>query len=289
MRARIDWQGTIIPRAKEFIESYDYRPSLRQIFYRLVASLLIPNIESAYKRLSRVLVVARERGVINPLALADRIRESHGGDYGWEDPEDFIKDRIEQFSEAWQEYSRPLWSSQQSLPILWVEKDALYPAVVQVADRYRVRVYQGRGYSSFPQVYEAARQFDSDELSVLFLSDFDPSGEDMARDIKDRLSRYGAGEFTVKKVALTREQVTAYHLPPMPAKKADPRFKAFAESHGNKAVELDALPPEELEKIIVREIESYIDAKTWNKEIERAEGEQKKVKTALRELARKLR
>jgi len=28
----------------------------------------------------------------------------------------------------------------------------------------------------------------------------------------------------------------------MPAKKSDPRFKAFAESYGDRAVELDALP-----------------------------------------------
>lgn len=288
MKKRIDWQGKIVPRAKEFIESYDYRPTLRQIFYRLVASLLIPNRESAYKSLSRVLVLARERGIIDPLALADRIRESHGGDHGWWGPEDFIKDIIKEFSQAWKGYRRLLWSTQQTLLVLWVEKDALYPAVVQVADKYRVKVYQGRGYSSFPQVYEAAKEFDSDKLFVLFLSDFDPSGEDMARDIKDRLSRYGAGEFRVKKVALTKDQVTEYHLPPMPAKKADPRFKSFAESYGDKVVELDALPPEELEKIIVQEIKSYIDVNTWNKEVQREKQEGKKVETMLKELMKKL-
>ena len=116
MKNRIDWQGIIIPKVKELIESYSYQPTLRQIFYRLVARLLIPNTKVAYKSLSRVLIKAREKKVIDPLALADRIRESHGGDYGWEDPQDFVNEQVKSFIEAWQMYTRPMWTSQQ---IIW--------------------------------------------------------------------------------------------------------------------------------------------------------------------------
>lgn len=288
MRNRIDWQGVIVPRVKNLIASYSYRPTLRQIFYRLVAALLIPNTEVAYKSLSRSLTHARERLIIDPLALADRIRESHGGDYGWKDPKDFIVERIEEFGKAWQIYARPLWTGQQILPILWVEKDALYPAVSQIADRYRVKVYQGRGYSSYTQVYEAAQEFDSANLSVLFLSDFDPSGEDMPRDIRERLEKYGAGEFKLKKLALTGDQVRDYGLPPMPAKRSDPRFKAFVQSYGDRAVELDALPPDELEKIIVKEVEDHIDPDAWNREVERTKKEKEKVRELIQRLVEKL-
>ena len=196
--------------------------------------------------------------------------------------------QIEEFAKAWEIYTRPLWTSQQILPIPWVEKDALYPAVNQIADRYRVKVYQARGYSSYSQVYEAAREFDSANVSVLFLSDFDPSGEDMPRDVKERLEKYGAGEFTLKKLALTREQVKDYGLPPMPAKKSDPRFKTFVESYGDRAVELDALPPEELEKIIAEGIESYIDPQIWNKELEKIEEQKNEAKKVIEELAKRL-
>jgi len=288
VKNRIDWQGIIIPRVKELIRSYNYRPTLRQIFYRLVAVLLIPNTETRYKYLSRVLRIAREREIINPLALADRIRESHGGDYGWENPDSFINERVEEFTKASEIYTRPIWTSQQTLPILWVEKDALYPAVIQVADRYRVKVYQARGYSSYSQVYEAAREFNSANVSVLFLSDFDPSGEDMPRDMRKRLERYGAGNFTLKKLALTREQVRDYSLPPVPAKRSDPRFKTFAESYGDKTVELDALPPEELERIIVNEIKSHIDSKIWNEEFEKIKTEKEKVRKLIQGLAERL-
>ncbi len=288
MKNRIDWQGIVIPRVKKLIQTYSYRPTLRQIFYRLVAALLIPNTEVTYKSLSRALTAARERGIIGPLALADRIRESHGGDYGWESPEDFINQQMEEFRKAWEMYTRPLWTSQQILPILWVEKDALYPAVTQIADRYRVKVYQARGYSSYSQVYEAAREFESANLSVVYLSDFDPSGEDMPRDVKERLEKYGAGQFSLKKLALTRQQVRDYGLPPMPAKKSDPRFKTFVESYGDRAVELDALPPDELEKIIVKEVENHIDPKTWNRDLEKIKKEKEKVRKLIQRLVEKL-
>jgi len=35
-------------------------------------------------------------------------------------------------------------------------------------------------------------------------------------------------------------------LPPVPAKRTDPRYKKFVRRHGNRAVELDALPPQVL-------------------------------------------
>ncbi|MBA7587344.1 hypothetical protein ES708_29373 [subsurface metagenome] len=63
--ARIDWKGMIIPKVKELLGSFSYRPTLRQIFYRLVAALLIPNTEVTYKSLSRSTVDAREEAHIS--------------------------------------------------------------------------------------------------------------------------------------------------------------------------------------------------------------------------------
>ncbi|GAI79651.1 unnamed protein product, partial [marine sediment metagenome] len=80
---RIDWQGVIIPRVKGIIGSYSYRPTLRQVFYRLVAALFIPNTEVTYKSLSRATVLAREQEIIDPLCFDDRVRTSSGGDYGY--------------------------------------------------------------------------------------------------------------------------------------------------------------------------------------------------------------
>ena len=282
---KIDWKGTIIPRVKGLLDSFTYRPTLRQIFYRLVADLLIPNTEVAYKSLSRATVDAREEGLIEPLAFQDRVRTHQGGDYGFNSPDEFIGCILDQFRQSPNQYTRPLWTSQQLMPIIWLEKDALFTPITTIASRYRVKTYAARGYSSFTAIYEAAREIDTAKPTrVLQLTDFDPSGEDMVRDLEDRLTRYGAINFELEKIALTKEQVSTLGLPPMPAKRSDPRYEKFAASYGDMAVELDALPPNELERIIVTAIEGLIDQDTWNAEIEKAEQEREIVRHRIKEL-----
>ncbi len=47
MSARLCWV-TILVRAAEIVRSYSVGVTLRQLFYRLVSELLIPNTRSAY-------------------------------------------------------------------------------------------------------------------------------------------------------------------------------------------------------------------------------------------------
>ena len=284
---RIDWKGIIIPRVKELLDSFSYRPTLRQIFYRLVAALLIPNTEVTYKSLSRATVVAREEATIDPLAFQDRVRTHTNGDYGYLSPDEFIDDRLDQLRESPENYTRPMWSTQQTMPIIWLEKDALFTPITEIASRYRVKVYAARGYSSFTSVYEAAQDIQRlmIPVKVLQLTDFDPSGEDMVRDLEDRLTRYGRLiQFELTKIALTSDQVSTLGLPPMPAKKSDPRYNRFAQSFGDQVVELDALPPDELERIVSTAIQELIDQDAWNAEIEKAKQEQEEARRRIEEM-----
>jgi len=175
------------------------------------------------------------------------------------------------------------------MPIIWLEKDALFTPVTTIADRYRVKVYAARGYSSFTAVYEAAQEIDGAmPTKVLQLTDFDPSGEDMVRDLEDRLTRYGAIDFELEKIALTSDQVSTLGLPPMPAKKSDPRYERFAASYGNRVVELDALPPDELDRIVSAAIENLIDLGPWNAEVEKARQEREETQRRIEELLDRL-
>lgn len=283
---RIDWKGVIIPKVNELLGSYSYRPTLRQIFYRLVAALLIPNTEVTYKSLSRATVVAREEAIIDPLAFQDRVRTHTDGDYGFDSPDDFVDYMLDQLRDSPENYTRPMWiTTQQTMPIIWLEKDALFTPVTEIASRYRVKTYAARGYSSFTSVYEAAQDIDGVmPMKILQLTDFDPSGEDMVRDLKDRLTRYGAEDFELEKIALTSDQVSTLGLPPMPAKKSDPRYERFAASFGDQVVELDAIPPDELERIVSTAIEELIDRDTWNAEIEQAKQEREEAQRRIEEL-----
>ncbi|MBA7669103.1 hypothetical protein ES703_77231 [subsurface metagenome] len=286
---RIDWQGVIVPRVKEIIGSYSYRPTLRQVFYRLVAALLIPNTEVTYKSLSRATVLAREQAIINPLCFDDRVRTSTGGDYGYDSPEGFIEEQVDELRDSPSTYTRRLWQSQAVLPIIWLEKDALFTPVNSIAERYRIKVYAARGYSSFTAVYQAAQEIDGYKpVRVLQLTDFDPSGEDMVRDLQTRLHRYGAEDFEIEKIALTHHQVSSLGLPPMPAKTSDPRYDRFAASYGDNAVELDALPPDELERIVRDAITSLIDQTAWNAEIAKAKHEREDIQRQIDELLENL-
>ncbi len=283
---RIDWKGTIIPRVKELLGSFNYRPTLRQIFYRLVAALLMPNTEVTYKSLSRATVLAREEALIDPLAFQDRVRTHTQGDYGYHSPDEFVDDMLDQLRDSPDDYTRPMWTTQQTMPIIWLEKDALFTPVTEIASRYRVKVYAARGYSSFTSVYEAAQDIRRlmIPVKVLQLTDFDPSGEDMVRDLEDRLTRYGATDIELEKIALTSDQVASLGLPPMPAKKSDPRYDRFAASYGDQVVELDALPPDELERIVSTAIKDLIDQGVWNAETEKARQEREEVQKRIDEL-----
>jgi len=286
---RIDWKGVIVPKVNELLASFNYRPTLRQIFYRLVAALLIPNTEVTYKSLSRATVVAREEAIIDPLAFTDRVRTSQGGDFGFGSPDDFIESALADLRDSPDSYDRPMWTTQQTMPIIWLEKDALFTPITTIADRYRVKVYAARGYSSFTAVYEAAQDIDGAmPTKVLQLTDFDPSGEDMVRDLESRLTKYGADDFKVTKIALTSDQVRVLGLPPMPAKTSDPRYERFAASYGEEVVELDAIPPDELDRIVTAAITSLIDNDAWNAEIEKARQEREEARSRIEELLDKL-
>lgn len=287
---RIDWKGVIIPKVKRLLDSFSYRPTLRQIFYRLVAALLIPNTEVTYKSLSRATVLAREEATIDPLAFQDRVRTSQGGDDGFDGPDEFIEYMLDQFRRSPDQYTRPLWSTQQTMPIIWLEKDALFTPVTTIASRYNVKTYAARGYSSFTAVYEAAQDIieEAIPIKILQFTDFDPSGEDMVRDLEDRLTKYGVTNFELTKIALTADQVSILGLPPMPAKKSDPRYKRFAAGYGDEVVELDALPPDALERIITTAIEDLIDQNAWNAEMVKAKQEREEVKRRIEEMLNKL-
>lgn len=114
---------------------------------------------------------------------------------------------------------------------------------------------------------------------ILHLDDYDPSGLDIERDLENRLSRYGAGDFKVERIALTQEQTQHYQLPPMPAKISDPRLASFiADTGGIAAVELDALPPNVLQDMVRNAILGHIDGKKWNARTNQIRYERKKVR-----------
>jgi len=254
------------------------RLTLRQLYYQLVSRNIIPNEERAYKNLSNLVSDGRLCGEIDWDAIEDRIRipviPSEWANIG------------ELVESALYAYRLPRWEDQDSYVELWVEKDALAGVLKPIAHQYHITLMVNRGYSSQSAMYEAFQRLlnkNGRQREILYLGDFDPSGEDMVRDIQDRLDLFGANTF-VYKIALTLGQVRKYNPPPNPAKHTDPRSRDFIARYGASSWEVDAIEPVELRKIIISEIETRVDMDLMKK----IEAREEEDKNSLRDAVKKI-
>lgn len=250
--------------------------TVRQAYYQLVAAQVIPNSKASYQRVSGILVDLRKCGTVPWEYVEDRLRRPRAPGM-WEGPADFAED-------VCAAYRRDVWATQSEYLETWLEKDALSGIFEDVLDRYGVTLNVGRGYDGWASINNAADRFKAHGgATVLYFGDFDPSGEDMARSLRDRLAFFGA-EPDLIKVALTAEDIERYNLPPVPAKRTDTRAAAFIAANGDESVELDALPVDVLREMIVSEVESRLDVDAIDGLREQDEREREKIKKALSEI-----
>jgi hypothetical protein len=179
------------------------------------------------------------------------------------------------------------------------EKDALAGILWPLARQFHVSLQVNKGYSSQSAMYEAAARFKAKEyyentstepahsvqrrLVLLYLGDHDPSGEDMVRDIRERLSMFGV-EVDVRKIALTIRQVRQYNPPPNPAKITDPRAVDYIRKHGEKSWEVDALPPEVLSQLIRAAFAELVDESELRRVLKLEERDKKRLRKAVEKL-----
>jgi hypothetical protein len=266
----------IVRASLEIFDQYDTAITLRQLYYRLVSRLLIKNTINAYKRLSRILVKARERGHVPINCLEDRSRRILGrGDTGYYSAEEYLKSKLNSLQDSWKGFTMPMWDNQPRHVLISLEKDALSRLVSRVANNYSIRTFPTRGYPSFSYVQGMSRYMQTrlkgKHVVVLYFGDFDPSGIDIERDLEARLGRYGAKDFSVTRVALTNTQIIEHNLPPMPVKRSDARAESFLATHGDKSVELDALDPNLFTTVVEKAIRQQINVRRWNAKIRKIE------------------
>lgn len=283
----------------EIIEDYaaqDLALTLRQLYYQLVSRDVIPNQEREYKNLGKLLSDARLAGLVDWDAIEDRVRRP----VQWaefDEVQDCVDDAVRHFR-------LPRWNGQEEYVELWVEKDALANVLQPIAAKWHVTMMVNRGYSSQSAMYAAAQRFingtnqswhddartvaNADRRgTLLYLGDHDPSGEDMVRDVKDRLEMLGVYGLGVHKLALTMEQVQHFNPPPNPAKLSDSRASGYVAKHGSSSWEVDALPPRELTRIIEEAIKGCVDVDLMNKIIAEEDRQKAALKKAMKSMEKK--
>lgn len=251
----------LVTLAKDFAER-EHPVTVRQTFYQLVTSGAISNTERAYGRLVKILVRARKAGIIPFDWFTDLTRRPLRLKL-CEDVGEFLEEQADR-------YYRDTWRNQDAYVLVWVEKQALQGVLWPVVGYYNVSLYPGRGYSSWPFIFEALKELqEQDEKSriLLYLGDYDPSGMDIARDLEKRFRSVGVEFQDFTRLALTRAQIEEYKLPPMPVKREDPRCKSFIQEHGGSAVELDALPPSVLRALVKDAIEAHLDMIAFRRDL----------------------
>ena len=225
--------------------------TVRQVYYQLVSRQVIENKRTAYQGVSDLLVDARKDGTIPWEWIEDRLRRPRRVPM-WDDLADFAR-----AAQHW--YRRDVWDSQPAYVEVWLEKDALSGIFEDVLTPYGVTLNVGRGFDGWDSIHNAADRYgDGDDVTVLYFGDFDPSGEDMVRSLRERLGELGS-EPEIIKCALNPDDIERYNLPPALAKPTDTRRDAFVAKHGDVSVELDALPVTVLRDRIIAEVEARMD------------------------------
>lgn len=235
----------------------EFRPvTVRQVFYQAVNRALVPKSETkGYRVVQRRLVVLRESEAIPYGSIAEGTRYVHGH-RRYHDLDEFT-------TYAAGLYRKDYWSTSEVNVEVWLEKDALKGVLVPtVVDECGLGLHVTRGFASITYLQEAAEDIERDvrPTHVYILTDFDPSGVSIAEKVEEELmARAPYSEITAERLAVDREQIDRWNLPTRPTKASDTRAAKFRRIHGTDSVELDAIPPDELRKLVRDAIDSHME------------------------------
>lgn len=243
--------------------------TLRQLFYRLISVRELSNKAAEYQRLGSLMSRIREANIVPRNWLVDHTRSTLKPS-SWSGLPDFA----DTVREA---YRKDFWASLPHHVEVFVEKDAVAGTLQPITEKYDIRLRVCRGYSSISFAGEIADEWQQIEKPVFayYFGDFDPSGFDLERDLREKLARYSGSKFAWKRLGVCWEDFDELDLVRLPVKNSDKRAKGFIEEWGEDCAEVDAIPPTELRRRLEEAILRHIDVDRWNRllKVEAAEQE----------------
>jgi len=258
--------------------------TLRGLHYQLV-SIGMTNSLKHYKRVVSAMIDARWGDLVDFDAFSDHDRSMIGQTkFERTDLDDSIEEAKHQIGLWMKNYFKNRWENQQYYPEVLIEKKALQGVFQSVCIRNRVALGACKGYPSLTFLNEATSRFREAERQgktpiILYFGDYDPSGEDIPRSIQENIIRLGCESIELKRIALMKDQVLEWGLPPAPAKESDSRTANWT---GLGQVELDAVKPEMLQTMCQDSIDEVFDYSRYDELIESQETEQEEYRKQLR-------
>lgn len=250
----------LIDTINDIVEEYQeqgYVLTVRQLYYQLVARDIIPNTLQEYKRAASIINDAKHAGLIDWDMIEDRTR-AFVRRSSWSSGGQILQGVANQFH-------MDLWDNQPNRVFVIIEKEALVGVLERTCREHDVPILAARGYPSGSVLREFAMTDMIPALAygqsavILHLGDHDPSGIDMTRDLRERLSMYTGADVQLQRLALNMDQIEEQNPPENPAKVTDSRFEGYAKEYGLASWELDALSPSYLSDLVEGHIENHID------------------------------
>ena len=265
----------IVGEAIDIVSQYDEGVlTLRSLHYQLVGRGMTNDIQH-YKRVVAAMISARWDDKISFETFSDLDRAMVGETAYYPT---IIEDEIQKGKrqvQAWMKsFHKNKWENQPYYPEIFIEKKALQGVFQNLCQEWNIALGACKGYPSLTFLHEAFRRFDSADCRgqkpiIIYFGDYDPSGEDIPRSIQENMSRFGV-EVEVRRIALMEHQVVEWKLPPAPAKDSDTRTANWG---GLGQVELDAVRPEKLMKLLGAAIEDVFDHHLYDELLEQEDEE----------------
>jgi hypothetical protein len=254
--------NTLLLDVDAVLEEYrDYLPlTVRQVYYRLVATNTLDKGDKAYKRLAGHLANARRGRRIPFESIRDE--ETVSKPYVFADLEEF-EDELRTSIDS---YRRDPQSEEPRYIELWCEAAGMVPQLAKIARRYGVPVYSTGGMGSITNIHTLAERVvgREDPTVLLHLGDFDSNGvalwEAIANDgaafVEDM---FGPGWFEPIRLGLTEEQVDKHKLTTETETGQHTAGKAWREVRDWRC-QLEALPPDLINSMVEEALAGYFDA-----------------------------
>ncbi len=255
--------------------------TVRQVHYQLLNNPPMRNAKrgpiyrndpKSYHDLCDVLARLRLAGRVEWGAVTDPTRPFDPW-RAWTDQAEYVEASLAYFLTG---YSRDLLQTQANHVEVIGEKLTVQSTLAPVCEEYGVPLLIGRGFASLDPRRDVVQRFEESGKSglvLLFVTDHDPSGEEIAHSFaRSIVDDFGVTEDEIDavKVALTEEQVIGLKLPPkMMAKRSDSNYARFAEQYGDVAHELEAVPPQTLQDMLREAIKRVLDMGAFRSQRER--------------------
>jgi hypothetical protein len=258
--------------------------TLRGLHYQLVG-LGMTNDLPHYKRVVAAMIDARWEKLIAFDQFSDLDRTMVGSTESNEtDVESAIDTAKDEIINWMRYYNKNRWENQPYYPEVFIEKKALQGVFQPTCNNWGVALGACKGYPSLTFLHEASRRFKREERNgkkpiILYFGDYDASGEDIPRSIYENFLKFDV-EVEVKRIALMKEQVVAWKLPPAPSKPSDTRTANWG---GLGQVELDAVKPEQIVELCEQAIREIFDNDLHDELLEKEAEELKKYRKELKE------